>query len=281
MTAQKKNNTATSPSGSKSILSTLAMPVVALALFWGSASHATTVQFQTVMGDFEVNLFDETTPETVANFLSYVADDAYNNSFIHRVMPGFVAQGGGFVWVDGGALDIPALAPVINEPVYSNLRGTIAMAKLGTDANSATSQWFFNLDDNSGNLDNQNGGFTVFGQVVGDGMDIVDAIAALQIISAQSAVFSDLPVRDYDGGADIIEDNLAIVSSIQVLDAAVDTAADLSPVLNTSSPATPTPTPTPAPSNSSGGGGGGSAGLLFIALMSLFAFAPLRRKLLG
>ncbi len=68
---------------------------------------------------------------------------------------------------------------VTNEPELSNVRGTIAMAKLGTDPNSATNQWFISLADNSANLDVQNDGFTVFGIVMDNGMDIVDVIVAL------------------------------------------------------------------------------------------------------
>lgn len=280
MTASKKNNTATPSNLRKTILSTVAVPTIALSLFWGQTSQATTVQFQTVMGDIEVNLFDETTPETVANFLAYVQNEDYNNSFFHRSIPGFVVQGGGFFWDEGvGATPITTLDPVINEPIYSNLRGTIAMAKQSGLPDSATSQWFFNLADSSGNLDSQNGGFTVFGQVVGDGMDVVDAIAALPTISTGDAVFSDLPVIDLESGAVADDSNLVIITSIQVLDAAADTAASLNPVLNTASPATPTPTS--APTDSSGGGGGGGANLLFLTLLSVFTFAPLRRKLLS
>lgn len=126
-------------------------------------SQATTVQIQTVMGDLEVNLFDKDTPATVANFLAYVNAGAYTDSIIHRSVPNFIVQGGGFkyndAWPPVGIAQNPA---VINEPLFSNVRGTIAMAKLGNNPNSATNQWFINLKDNSANLDRQNSGFTVF-----------------------------------------------------------------------------------------------------------------------
>lgn len=205
----------------------------------GHSALATTVQFQTVMGDFEVNLYDETTPETVANFLRYVENEAYNMTVIHRSVPGFIVQGGGFSFEQDDEVpqSIDTYAPVTNEPQWSNRRGTIAMAKLGSSADSATSQWFINLSDNHENLDVQNGGFTVFGEVVGDGMDVVDAMAELDRFNFGGA-FTTLPLRDY-GEAQLEEeklpdlDHLVTIDSIQVLDASSDTAADLEPVPNT------------------------------------------------
>jgi len=147
---------------------------------------ASIVRFQTSLGPIDISLYTTAAPLTVANFLSYVNSGAYNQSFIHRSVPKFIIQGGGYV-IKGTSLNpITTNAPVINEysTSRSNLRGTIAMAKLGNDPNSATSQWFFNLSDNSANLDNQNGGFTVFGKVLANGMSVVDSIAALPIASS-------------------------------------------------------------------------------------------------
>ena len=134
-------------------------------LGFANIASATIVEIKTSLSteSIKVNLYDTTTPATVKNFLNYLKDAHYNNSVIHRVSPGFVVQGGGFEFT--GAWPLTALAPktpVINEPVYSNVKGTIAMAKKGNSVHSATNQWFFNLKDNSSNLDRQNGGFTVF-----------------------------------------------------------------------------------------------------------------------
>lgn len=235
-----------------------------------SSVNATIVQFQTVMGSFEVNLFDETTPITVANFLDYLDDGSYTDTVFHRSVDNFVIQGGGFVYEDSfPPEEIVKKDSIDNEPVLSNRRGTIAMAKFGGDPHSATSQWFINLSNNSGNLDAQNGGFTVFGQVIGDGMDVVDAIADLPRFNAGGA-FAALPLRDYTSedatdGVDITDEHLVIVTNIVVLNAAVDTAADLDPALNTSAE--------PDPDNDSGGGdsGGGSLGLFNLLLLSLLA----------
>ena len=113
-------------------------------------------------------------------------------------MPGFIVQGGGFTVTDAQITELPADDAVVNEfnAARSNLRGTISMAKLGDDPNSATNQWFFNLADNSENLDNQNGGFTAFGQVLeAEDLEPIDAIAALPISNGGGAL-SAIPVTD-------------------------------------------------------------------------------------
>jgi len=177
---------------------------------------ATTVRMQTVLGDIDIELFDDTAPQNVANFLNYVNGDDYNGTFIHRAQPGFVVQGGGFILVNGAPTGIPLDPPVVNEFSRSNLRGTVAMAKPAGNPDSATSQWFFNLADNSAILDDQNGGFTVFGQVIGNGMAVVDAIAALPRVNA-GAPFDSLPVRDFTGGTIELENlvNLTDVAELE------------------------------------------------------------------
>jgi len=150
-------------------------------------------------GVINVVLFDQVNqgaPLTVQNFQNYVNSNRYTNSFIHRSIPNFIIQGGGYTYNNGALGTIPSNAPVQNEysPLRSNTRGTIAMAKLGNDPNSATSQWFFNLADNSSNLNNQNGGFTVFGQArSASDLATIDAIAAVPVYNAGGA-FTNLPL---------------------------------------------------------------------------------------
>lgn len=249
--------------------SILLAAVISIAPVFPRIADATVVEFQTVMGNFEVNLYDINTPETVTNFLDYVNNGAYTNSIYHRSVPGFIVQGGGFLFDMALPLEtIPANAPVVNEPVFSNVRGTIAMAKLASDPDSATSQWYFNLANNSANLDAQNEGFTVFGQIAGDGMEVIEAIAALPIYDFNAPVNA-LPLRDYtqadfDALVPIDDTNLVIVTAIIVSDSTVDSAAGLNPPLNTSN--------MPFPDNGGGGGGGGS-----FSLFGLFALLLLSR----
>jgi peptidyl-prolyl cis-trans isomerase A (cyclophilin A) len=154
-------------------------------------------------GVADVVLFDQAgagAPQTVRNFQNYVNDGDYVNSFIHRSVPGFVVQGGGFTLDNAGIVGtVPTDAPVQNEfsAARSNVRGTIAMAKLGSNPDSATSQWFFNLADNAANLNNQNGGFTVFGELQSTAdLAVVDAIAALPVFNASglNPAFTNLPL---------------------------------------------------------------------------------------
>jgi peptidyl-prolyl cis-trans isomerase A (cyclophilin A) len=243
-------------------------------------ANATVVEFQTNMGTFEVNLYDNATPTTVTNFLDYVNSLAYTNSIFHRAPPGFVVQGGGFVFNAAvPPVAIPANAAIQNEPEFSNVRGTIAMAKT-SQPNSATNQWFFNLTNSSANLDIQNEGFTVFGEVIGTGMDVVDAIAALPVYDFttrfSSGAFQQLPLQNYtatDFGNNVTVDvnHLIIISAIVISDATVDSAAGLNPPLNTLINQPP-PAPPPAPSS---GGGGGSLG--FLTLFGLLLLARFNR----
>jgi peptidyl-prolyl cis-trans isomerase A (cyclophilin A) len=255
----------------------------AMTALFAPAANATIVQFQTVLGPFEVNLYDQSTPATVANFLAYVNAGAYDNAVVHRVVNGFIVQGGGFTYEGTETLaGIVENAPVVNEPKFSNVRGTIAMAKLSGNANSATNQWFINLGNNSSNLDVQNGGFTVFGQVIGNGMEVLDAINALPRF-AFSSPFDSIPLRDYTAqnaadDVEITDRHLVLVTAIVVLDGAPGTAAGLSPAANTliSQATTPPPATTAPAATSSGGGGGGAMGVG--SLLSLGLLSILRRR---
>lgn len=193
-----------------------------LAIVWVNSVYAESrVILQTPLGDVHIELFDDSTPQTVANFLNYVRDGDYEKSFIHRSIPGFVIQGGGYTFLEDTVHDIPTDPPVINEPGHSNVRGTIAMAKLGGDPDSATSQWYINLTDNSDPLDADNGGYTVFGQVIGDGMDIIDDLAELEVWNAGSP-FENLPLIDYPGSGTLAEEHLVMTNIIETGDFSIN-----------------------------------------------------------
>jgi cyclophilin family peptidyl-prolyl cis-trans isomerase len=158
-------------------------------------------------GIIRVELFDDLTPLTVQNFLSYVnsrnARGDYDGTFFHRAVTGFVLQGGGFN-SEGSRAHIDTGLPVHNEFDASrpNVRGTITMAKTGLSPHTATSEFFFNVANNSANLDNQNGGFTVFGNVI-QGLNVIDAIVALPRQNVVNSEFG-APVQNYfdpDGNA--------------------------------------------------------------------------------
>ncbi len=166
-------------------------PILAAALALmlpAPASAGTQLRLETVLGDVSVELFDTLRPVSVNNFLNYVDDDDYTDSIVHRSVPGFVIQGGGFFAVGGVLFAIPTNPPFQDIPGPSNLRGTLAMAE---NAQGATSQWFINLANNTG-LDAD---FTVFGEVT-LGMDVVDALAALPTF-AFAPPFNEIPLRDY------------------------------------------------------------------------------------
>jgi cyclophilin family peptidyl-prolyl cis-trans isomerase len=128
-------------------------------------------------GDIVVELFEESAPISCENFRRYAADGFYHGTIFHRVIPNFMIQGGGMT---ENLSRKPTRAPIRNEAANGekNLRGTLAMARTG-EVDSATSQFFINLRDNAF-LDHgdRDYGYAVFGRVI-DGMDTVDAIAAV------------------------------------------------------------------------------------------------------
>jgi peptidyl-prolyl cis-trans isomerase A (cyclophilin A) len=248
--------------------------------------QSTVVEIRTSLGTIEVNLFDTTTPATVENFLSYVNSGRYASHVIHRSVPAFVVQGGGFLYngpistqVAFDLDSVVASSSVVNEPVLSNVRGTIAMAKKGGQPNSATSQWFINLSNNVSSLDEnvQNSdGYTVFGQVLGDGMQVVDAIAALNIYPGGGA-FGEFPIRNInvdefnalavEDRPPFNEDNIVLIDDIVITDSAVETNSHIVPVRNTS-------LNQPSTGGDSDSGGGS---IYWLALMTLCSISVRRR----
>jgi peptidyl-prolyl cis-trans isomerase A (cyclophilin A) len=247
--------------------------VVASALSFSFSSFATVVEVDTNFGTFQVNLFDQETPETVENFLGYVNRGDYANNVVHRSIAGFVMQAGGFTYNNSLPLDnVPTNGTIQNEPVLSNVRGTLAMAKSAGNPNSASSQWFVNLGNNASNLDDTNGGFTVFGQVIGDGMQVVDEIVDTPTFNFGDP-FANLPLRDItfeelSGGAEFDDTNLVIINDIRVIDAAEVTNPDLVPVRNTLLNTEP-PSDTPDSDSSDSGGALGAVFIGFLALLGL------------
>ncbi len=223
--------------------STCAYALALVCLLGNTGSAGTVVRYDTVLGSFDIELFDSQMPVTVGNFLSYVNDKRYDGSVVHRnsdtsdpLPRDFVIQGGGFFLNDPeppnqvisfSNVVTPADEAIDDEPGNnvagpSNVRGTIAMAKSGPD--TVTSQWFINQGDNSF-LDNParpDGGFSAFGQVLGNGMTIVDAIGDLPLPSdfgfGIGSPFNDLPLRNFSGDSidDIREIHTVVVNSISV-----------------------------------------------------------------
>lgn len=148
------------------------------ALFAFPVFAQTLVEIKTSQGLILVELDEKNAPQTSANFLNYVKRDFYNGTIFHRVIPGFMIQGGGF---DKNMVQKATDKPVINEAKngLKNKRGTIAMARTN-EPHSATAQFFINLVDNDNlNYPSFDGwGYCVFGRVI-DGMDVVDKIASV------------------------------------------------------------------------------------------------------
>lgn len=150
------------------------------------------VALETSQGTIVLELYPDRAPKTVENFLGYVESGSFDGTVFHRVIPGFMIQGGGY----GPDLDQrETRPPVVNEAAkgLSNERGTIAMART-SDPNSATSQFFISVADNS-RLDYQgpgNLGYTAFGRVV-EGMETVDAIAKVETGPGKHPGFDDVP----------------------------------------------------------------------------------------
>ena len=137
------------------------------------------VKLETTMGNITIELNEQAAPVTVKNFLGYVEEGFYDGTIFHRVIPGFMIQGGGFT---AEMVRKQTRSPIINEANNGliNDRGTIAMART-SDPDSATAQFFINHRDNAplNYAENVNPGYAVFGRVT-EGMEVVDAIASVK-----------------------------------------------------------------------------------------------------
>ncbi len=153
------------------------------------------ILFETTLGNITIELFETDAPETTANFKQYVEDGFYDGTIFHRVIDGFMIQGGGF---EPGMIQKDTRDPISNEASngLSNNRGTIAMART-MDPHSATAQFFINVTDNdflNFRSETPDGfGYCVFGRVF-DGLDVVDAVKAVE--TTHRAGHSDVPRDD-------------------------------------------------------------------------------------
>jgi peptidyl-prolyl cis-trans isomerase A (cyclophilin A) len=158
-----------------------------------SALAGPRVELVTNMGTLNIELNEEAAPASVANFLRYVDDGSYNNSLFHRLIPGFVVQGGGF---NTDHEPLPTYAPVMNESGngLSNLTGTIAMART-QDPDSATRQFYINLSDNHSLDGGRKAGYTVFGKVI-DGEQVLQQMAQVPTGMNLKLRARDVPEQD-------------------------------------------------------------------------------------
>lgn len=161
----------------------------------GADGEKARIIMETTMGKMVIALFDDKAPVTCKNFRSYVRDGFFDGLIFHRVIPGFMIQGGGF---EPGLKKKATRAPIINEAHngLKNKRGTLSMART-QDINSATAQFFINVNDNR-SLDHRSMrrneyGYAVFGEVV-DGLAVADAIVATP--RGQKGMYGDVPLKD-------------------------------------------------------------------------------------
>ena len=169
--------------------------LTALSMSQVMAQDAPKVKFSTTAGDFVVELYPDKAPKTVENFLQYVKDKHYDGTIFHRVIPGFMVQGGG---MEPGMKEKKGDAPITNEANngLKNNNYTVAMARTG-DPHSATAQFFINVADNSF-LNHtapsaQGWGYAVFGKVI-SGTDVVDKIKAVK--TGRKGYHDDVPNED-------------------------------------------------------------------------------------
>jgi cyclophilin family peptidyl-prolyl cis-trans isomerase len=198
------------------------------------------VVLETSLGKVKLGLRPEKAPLSVKNFLTYVKAGHYDGTIFHRVMPGFMAQGGGF---EEDMTERPTRPPILNEAKngLSNRRGTLAMARTN-DPNSATAQFFINVNDNHGlDFGVRGAGYAVFGEVL-EGMDVVDKIVAVP--TTRKGQFSDVPRTP------VFLTKARLVSAGTVAPKPTATAAPAAPGAAAKpkpKPKPPAPAPTPKP----------------------------------
>jgi cyclophilin family peptidyl-prolyl cis-trans isomerase len=172
----------------------LTFAVLGMVMVQSSRAANPIVVMETNMGTITIELYEDKAPITVKNFLQYVDDKHYDGTIFHRVIDGFMIQGGGY---EPGMKERKTRPPIKNESAngLSNLRGTIAMART-PDPDSATAQFFINVKDNTF-LDRANAqdkvGYCVFGRVI-EGMDVVDKIKAVK--TTRRGPHNDVPEKD-------------------------------------------------------------------------------------
>jgi peptidyl-prolyl cis-trans isomerase A (cyclophilin A) len=175
----------------KKLLSTFAIVCLLAGLACAEVKENPTVVMETTLGNVKIELFEKNAPISVKNFLEYAATGFYNETIFHRVIPGFMAQGGGFT---ADRKQKPTRAAIKNEATngLKNDRGTLAMARTSAP-DSATAQFFINVvNNNMLNRPSPDGaGYAVFGKVV-EGMDVVDKIVSTKTRNV-NVVFQNLP----------------------------------------------------------------------------------------
>jgi peptidyl-prolyl cis-trans isomerase A (cyclophilin A) len=180
------------------------------------------VCMQSSQGEWCMEMLAAAAPNTVTNFLRYVNNGDYTNNLVHRSVPGFVIQGGGFsLGSDGFIGPVTSYGTIKNEFNRSNLRGTVAMAKLSGNPDSASNQWFVNLGNNSSLDTVASGSFTVFAEVV-YGMTVVDKIAGLRVVNLSVALnngaFGEMPADLPATATTVARDNLVTINRAYATD---------------------------------------------------------------
>jgi len=184
---------------------------------------ATVVRFETNVGVIDVELFENDAPITTQNFLTYVNAGDYDDTVIHRSVPGFIIQGGGYRYLGNSNFsDVPDNGPIVMENDLSNTQYTIAMAR-NNNPNSATNEFFFNLIDNSDTLDPggvTDAGYAVFGQVI-RGAEVVKLIESFFRINFSSSnvgpATSEFPIYGFFSGSAVTTENTVKINRAFVL----------------------------------------------------------------